>query len=155
MKKLFAIVAVMGMMTFGLTQSVMAQEEAAASTEVVDSAAVDSAAVEEAPVAEEAPAVVEETEGGIHKELKTKFIEGDAGFMSLVAIALVIGLAFCIERIIYLSLAEVNTKKLMAKLEEALAKGDVEGAKTICRNTRGPVASICYQGLMQSTKVLT
>ncbi|MBR3758443.1 MAG: MotA/TolQ/ExbB proton channel family protein [Bacteroidaceae bacterium] len=149
MKKLFAIVAVMGMMTFGLTQSVMAQEEAAASTEVVDSAAVDSAAVEEAPVAEEAPAVVEETEGGIHKELKTKFIEGDAGFMSLVAIALVIGLAFCIERIIYLSLAEVNTKKLMAKLEEALAKGDVEGAKTICRNTRGPVASICYQGLMR------
>ena len=63
------------MMTFGLTQSVMAQEEAAASTEVVDSAAVDSAAVQEAPVAEEAPAVVEETEGGIHKELKTKFIE--------------------------------------------------------------------------------
>ena len=148
MKKLFAIVAVMGMMTFGLTQSVMAQEEAAASTEVVDSAAVDSAAVQEAPVAEEAP-VVEEVEGGMHKTLKTKFIEGDAGFMSLVAIALVIGLAFCIERIIYLSLAEVNTKKLMAKLEEALSKGDVEGAKTICRNTRGPVASICYQGLMR------
>ena len=148
MKKLFAIVAVMGMMTFGLTQSVMAQEEAAASTEVVDSAAVDSAAVQEAPVAEEAP-VVEEVEGGMHKTLKTKFIEGDASFMSLVAIALVIGLAFCIERIIYLSLAEINTKKLMAKLEEALSKGDVEGAKTICRNTRGPVASICYQGLMR------
>ena len=146
MKKLFAIVAVMGLMTFGLTQSVMAQEEAAASTEVVDSAAVDSAAVaEEAPVAEEVPV----EEGSIHKELKTKFIEGDAGFMSLVAVALVIGLAFCIERIIYLSLAEVNTKKLMAKIEAALAKGDVEGAKTICRNTRGPVASICYQGLMR------
>ena len=148
MKKLFAIVAVMGMMTFGLTQSVMAQEEAVASTEVVDSAAVDSAAVEEVPVADEA--VVEEVEtGSFHKDIKTKFIEGDASFMSLVAIALVIGLAFCIERIIYLSLAEVNTKKLMAKLEAALAKGDVEGAKTICRNTRGPVASICYQGLMR------
>ncbi len=148
MKKLFAIVAVMGMMTFGLTQSVMAQEEAPASTEVVDSAAVDTAAVaEEAPAVEEA-AVVEE-EGGMHKTLKTKFIEGDAGFMSLVAVALVIGLAFCIERIIYLSLAEVNTKKLMAKVEEALAKGDIEGAKTVCRNTRGPVASICYQGLMR------
>ena len=148
MKKIFAIVAVMGMMTFGLTQSVMAQEEAAASTEVVDSAAVDSAAVEAAPIAEEAP-VVEEVEGGFHKDIKTKFIEGDASFMSLVAIALVIGLAFCIERIIYLSLAEVNTKKLMAKIEKALAAGDVEGAKTICRNTRGPVASICYQGLMR------
>ena len=146
MKKLFAIVAVMGLMTFGLTQSVMAQEEAAASTEVVDSAAVDSAAVaEEAPVAEEVPV----EEGSIHKTLKTKYIEGGAGFMSLVAVALVIGLAFCIERIIYLSLAEVNTKKLMAKVEAALAKGDVEGAKTICRNTRGPVASICYQGLMR------
>ena len=95
----------------------------------------------------EAPAVVEET--SMHKELKTKFIEGDAGFMSLVAIALVLGLAFCIERIIYLSLAEINAKKLMGKLEAALAKGDVEGAKDICRNTRGPIASICYQGLMR------
>ena len=147
MKKLFAIVAVMGLMTFGLTQSVMAQEEAAASTEVVDSTATEEVA-EEAPTAEEAPAV-EEAEGGIHKTLKTKYIEGGAGFMSLVAVALVIGLAFCIERIIYLSLAEVNTKKLLAKIEAALSKGDVEGAKTICRNTRGPVASICYQGLMR------
>lgn len=60
--------------------------------------------------------------GGLHKELKTKFIEGDAGFMSLVAIALVLGLAFCIERIIYLSLAEVNTKKLMTSIEAALEK---------------------------------
>ena len=94
-------------------------------------------------------AVMVVEEGGMHKELKTKFIEGDAGFMSLVAIALVLGLAFCIERIIYLSLAEVDTKKLMAKVESALEKGDVEGAKTICRNTRGPVASICYQGLMR------
>ena len=101
-------------------------------------------------MAQDAPAeaaVVEE--GGIHKELKTKFIEGDAGFMSLPAIALVIGLAFCIERIVYLSLAEVNTKKLLANIEGALEKGDVEGAKEIARNTRGPVASICYQGLMR------
>ena len=70
-------------------------------------------------------------------------------YMSLVAIALVLGLAFCIERIIYLSLAEVNTKKLMTSIEAALEKGDVEAAKTVCRNTRGPVASICYQGLMR------
>ena len=125
MKKLFAILAVMGVLSFGMTQTVIAQD-APAATETV---------------------VVEE--GGMHKELKTKFIEGDAGFMSLVAIALVLGLAFCIERIIYLSLAEVDTKKLMAKVESALEKGDVEGAKTICRNTRGPVASICYQGLMR------
>ena len=65
------------------------------------------------------------------------------------SINLVLGLAFCIERIIYLSLAETNTKKLMANIEAALEKGDVEAAKTVCRNTRGPVASICYQGLMR------
>ncbi len=69
--------------------------------------------------------------------------------MSLVAVALVIGLAFCIERIIYLSLAEINTKKFMASIEAALEKGDVEAAKDIARNTRGPVASIYYQGLMR------
>ena len=122
MKKLFAMLALMGAMTFAPV-SVMAQDAPAEA------------------------AVVEE--GGIHKELKTKFIEGDAGFMALPAIALVIGLAFCIERIVYLSLAEVNAKKLMGKMEAALEKGDVEGAKNIARNTRGPVASICYQGLMR------
>ena len=125
MKKLFAILAVMGVMTLGSIQPMMALEEAAAAE----------------------TAVVEE--GGIHKEIKTKYIEGGADFMSLVSIALVIGLAFCIERIVYLSLAEVNTKKLMANLEAALEKGDVEGAKKIARDTRGPVASICYQGLMR------
>ena len=122
MKKLFAMLALMGAMTFAPV-SVMAQD-----------------AVEETAVVEE---------GGIHKELKTKFIEGDAGFMALPAIALVIGLAFCIERIVYLSLAEVNTKKLLGKIDDALKAGDVEGAKEIARNTRGPVASICYQGLMR------
>ena len=79
-------------------------------------------------------------------EIKVKFIEGTASFMSLVAIALVIGLAFCIERIIYLSLAEINTKKFLAAIEAALEKGDVEAAKDIARNTRGPIASIYYQG---------
>ena len=131
MKKLFAMLAVMGDLTLGSVQPVMAQDAARAQTEQTTEAAV----VEEG--------------GGLHKELKTKFIEGDASFMSLVAIALVLGLAFCIERIIYLSLAETNTKKLMANIEAALEKGDVEAAKTVCRNTRGPVASICYQGLMR------
>ena len=131
MKKLFAILAVMGVLTLGSVQPIMAQDAAPAQTEQTTEGAV----VEEG--------------GGLHKELKTKFIEGDAGFMSLVAIALVLGLAFCIERIIYLSLAEVNTKKLMTSIEAALEKGDVEAAKTVCRNTRGPVASICYQGLMR------
>ena len=87
-------------------------------------------------------------ETGFHHALKTKFIEGNAGFMSLVAVALVIGLAFCIERIIYLSLSEINAKKLMADIDQKVMEGDIEGAKDLCRNTRGPVASVCYQGLL-------
>ena len=85
----------------------------------------------------------------LHQQLKTKFIEGNAGFMGLVALALVLGLAFCIERIIYLSLSHINAKKLMADIDEKVEAGDIEGAKELCRNTRGPVASICYQGLMR------
>ena len=141
MKKLFAILAVMGVLSFGMTQTAMAQDSTAT--------AAPEQTEQVAPSATEEVATATVEEGSMHKELKTKFIEGDAGFMSLVAIALVLGLAFCIERIIYLSLAEVDVKKLMAKVEAALEKGDVEGAKTICRNTRGPVASICYQGLMR------
>ena len=148
MKKLFAIVAVMGALTFGSIQLAQAQDAPAAEqTEQAAPAAEEAVAAEEV-AAEEAPAA-EVVEGGIHKELKTKFIEGDAAFMSLPAIALVIGLAFCIERIIYLSLAEINTKKFVAAIEAALKNGDVEGAKTLARNTRGPVASIYYQGLMR------
>ena len=102
MKKLFAILAVMGVLTLGSVQPMMAQEEvAAAETAVVE-------------------------EGGIHKEIKTKYIEGGADFMSLPAIALALGLAFCIERIVYLSLAEVNAKKLMGKLEETVIELDVK-----------------------------
>ena len=86
--------------------------------------------------------------GGLHKLLKRKFIEGSAGFMSLVALALVLGLAFCIERIVYLTLSEVNTKKLLKDVDARLEQDDVEGAKDLCRNTRGPVASICYQALL-------
>ena len=139
MKKLFAIVAVMGALTFGSTLS--AQEAQAESQPVAESVAQ----------AAEATSLIagEGEEGGIHKELKVKFIEGTASFMSLVAVALVIGLAFCIERIIYLSLAEINTKKFMNQIEAALERGDVEAAKDIARNTRGPVASIYYQGLMR------
>lgn len=95
------------------------------------------------------PMMAQEETMGFHQALKTKFIEGNAGFMSLVAIALIVGLAFCIERIIYLSLSEINAKKLMQDIDEKVGQDDVEGAKDLCRNTRGPVASICYQGLMR------
>jgi biopolymer transport protein ExbB len=88
-------------------------------------------------------------ETGFHQALKTKFIEGSADFMSLVAIALILGLAFVLERIIYLNLADTNADRLLKSIEAALDKGDVEAAKVIARETRGPIASIAYQGLLR------
>ncbi len=88
-------------------------------------------------------------DGNIHQILKDKFIEGNAFFMSLVAFALIFGLAFCIERIIYLSLSEINARKFVKELDERISSGDIEGAKEKARNTVGPVASISYQGLLR------
>ena len=122
----------MGVLTLGISSAYYGSRRSSGSTEQTTEAAV----VEEG--------------GGLHKELKTKFIEGDAGFYVSGSNSTSFRFwLFCIERIIYLSLAEVNTKKLMTSIEAALEKGDVEAAKTVCRNTRGPVASICYQGLMR------
>lgn len=162
MKKVFAIIALTGVFTFGMTQSVYAQDETAVAEETeqveeVDSLAADSAIVdsaealpaEEVAEEEELPAEDAVVETGMYKTLKTKFIEGDAGFMAIVAVAFILGLAFCIERIIYLALADVKTDKMFDEVEKALAANNVDKAKTICRDTRGPIASICYQGLMR------
>lgn len=86
----------------------------------------------------------------VYQQLKAKFIEGGAGFMGAILLCLIFGLALAIERIIYLSLATTNTSKLLANVEEALKNGGVEAAKEVCRNTRGPVASIFYQGLSRA-----
>ena len=117
-----------------------AVDSAAATT---DSAATEEAAVEEAPV-EEAAAPAEK---GFTQVLKEKFIEGGAFFMSFVLLALVLGLALVIERIIYLTFAQTNTEKLLEEVEGALNNGGVEAAKEVCRNTRGPVATIFFEGL--------
>ena len=93
-------------------------------------------------------AMANDGELGFHDQLKNKFVEGDPKYMSLVAFVLVLGLALCVERIIYLTLSEINTKKLLADIEKKVEANDVEGAKSICRDTRGPVASVCYQGLL-------
>lgn len=151
MKKLFAIIAMVAVCSFGATTSVMAQEDVAATepdTAVVDSAAVDTAAVDTTAETEvaEVPVVEEENEG-IFKVLKVKFIEGDAGFMSLVAIALVLGLAFCIERVIYLSLAQINTRKFVADLAALVAAGKINEAIVMCKNTRGPVAQLAMTAM--------
>ena len=116
---------------------------------VVDSAAAttDSAATEEAAPAEEAPVEEVPAEKGSTQILKEKFIEGGAFFMSFVLLALVLGLALVIERIIYLTFAQTNTEKLLEEVEGALNNGGVEAAKEVCRNTRGPVATIFFEGL--------
>ena len=136
MKKFFMFLAVMGVMAFS-AQNAAAQDEAAetTATEVAAPAADD---VLDGP--EEVP---------MHQALKTKFIEGGAGFMALVIACLILGLALAIERILYLGFSKTNTKKLLANVEKALAEGGVEAAKEVCRNTRGPVASIFYQGLLR------
>ena len=89
------------------------------------------------------------SETPLNQALKTKFIEGDPKFMSLIVICLIIGLALAIERILYLSFSKINTKKLVENVEAALKEGGIEKAKEVCRNTRGPVASIFYQGLLR------
>ena len=153
MNNLIVKIAIITLLAFTQSPAALAQSADSARTEqaaaVADTAAADLAAdsldfaLEQA--ADSVPAPVESV--GFHKMLKTKYIEGSAGFMSFVALALVLGLSFCIERIIYLTLSEIDAKRLMADLETQILSGDVEGAKGVCRDTRGPVASICYQGL--------
>lgn len=145
MKKVFAILSIVAIFSFGSTLNVVAQDSTATAntTAVSDSAVSDTAATDSAST--EVAAVTEE--GGMHKGVKQKFIEGGAGWMAPIALCLIVGLALCIERILYLSLSSTNTKKLLQSIDEAWAKGGVEAAMEVCRNTRGPVASIFYQGL--------
>ena len=89
----------------------------------------------------------DEASAGFTQELKKRFIEGGPGFMGIVLICLILGLAISIERIIYLNLSTTNSEKLTGDVEEALKSGGVEAAKEVCRNTKGPIASIFYQGL--------
>lgn len=163
MKKIFSLLALFGLLNFSNLE-LSAQNEATTNTEITgdsltadssttDSLAADTTTETATPVAvEEAPK--EEAKAGFHQVLKEKFIEGGAGFMGIVLIALILGLALCIERIIYLNLATTNTEKLLDDIDDALKSDGLEGAKEICRNTPGPVASIFYQGLERSPEGL-
>lgn len=162
MRKLLALLAVFGMLSFG-ANNIYAQEgetDGSTNTEMTadsNSANADSnameeeaAPVEEAPVEETTAAAEEEAPEepkGFHQVLKDKFIEGGPAFMAIVLICLILGLAVAIERILYLAMSTTNTKKLLEDVESALNSGGVESAKEVCRNTKGPVASIFYQGL--------
>ncbi len=151
MKKLFAIVALIAACSFCASSSVMAQDDediaAAADTTAIDTTAAEATDAEEEVAPEEAPIPEDESES-MHKVLKTKFIEGDAGFMSLVAFALVLGLAFCIERVIYLTLAKINTSKFTSEIDDMVAAGDIDGAIALCESTRGPVAQLARKSLI-------
>ena len=140
MKKFFIFLAVAGLMAFTANTASAQDGEAAPAEEVATAPAEMSAADLLGGTGEEVP---------LHQALKTKFIEGGAGFMSLIIICLIIGLALAIERILYLTFSKSNTKKLLANVEKALEEGGVEEAKKVCRETRGPVASIFYQGLLR------
>ena len=161
MRKLFALLFVLGLVTM-TAQASFAQDGEQENTdletaaEAVDSTMEDAAMDTTAAMAEEAaPAeemsvdtteeVVEEPGG--FQVLKEKFIEGGYEFMSLVLIALILGLAFCIERIITLNIASVNTDKLLGKIDDRLKADDLEGAMEVCKSTQGPTASILYEGL--------
>ena len=133
MKRLFSILAITGMMAFGTVNATTNASTTAVTTTVTSMTQED----------ETAPA----EELGFHQELKKRFIEGGPGFMGIVLLCLILGLAIAIERIIFLNLSTTNTKKLTQDVEDALASGGVEAAKEVCRNTKGPIASIFYQGL--------
>ena len=122
--------------------------------EEVDSVTIDSLAIaDEVAMEPMSEAELEEAEPvGFTQELKKRFIEGGPGFMGIVLLCLILGLAIAIERIIFLNLSTTNTAKLTASVEDALKSGGVEAAKEVCRNTSGPVASIFYQGLDRSSE---
>ena len=161
MKKLIALLTLTGLLFAQMPNAVLAQDATDAGTEMVadgemeaDSTVSDSAAA--APVAAPEPAstVEEEPEREVlsfHQTVKRYFIEGGATFMAFVLICLILGLALSIERIIYLNMATTNTDKLVSKIDAALKSGGENAAKEVCRNTRGPVATIFYQGLDRSS----
>jgi len=166
MKKVFALLTVAGMLTFGTFNSVYAQNEAEVTEETMevdsaaeaDAAAAEAAAAkkaEEEKMAADAAAAEEAAVAPVEDEsftqiIKQKFIEGGPGFMGIVLVCLILGLAIVIERIIYLNMATTNTDKLLNNIESALNTGGVDAAKEVCRDTKGPVASIFYQGLERS-----
>ena len=144
MKKFFLVLAVAAM-TFStaIAQETAPQAADQAATEQVE--AVETPA--EAPVEAAIDAETEIAGDSIHYVLMQKFLEGGWGWMLPILVVLVLGMAIAIERILYLALSTINTKKFIAQVEAALNEGGVEAAKELCRNTKGPIASIYYQGL--------
>jgi len=152
MRKLFFALSLVGvLMTQSLSYATTFLNPTTQDTEQQEEVVEVDSIIQEAVDMEESEPLEEEVsapaEASFTQELKKRFIEGGPGFMGIVLICLILGLAISIERIIYLNLATTNSQKLTAGVEEALSSGGVEAAKELCRNTKGPVASIFYQGL--------
>lgn len=155
MKKVISSIVIAAAMTFGFANTTFADpvDPAAGGTEVVEKPKVDpaSAATKKSTVKDGDDTKANDAEQlGIIAKIKQKFIEGDPVWMSPVLICLILGLALSIERIVYLNLSTINTKRFLDEVETALKNGGVDAAKDVCRNTRGPIASIFYQGLDRS-----
>jgi biopolymer transport protein ExbB len=147
MKKVISSLAIAAIMTFGISNVTIGQEK---DTTKAAETAVTTAAKEGATSTEET--AEEEVQLDFVQTLKQKYIEGDPLWMTPVLICMIIGMALAIERVVYLNLATINTKKFLDEVESALKSGGTEAAKEVCRNTRGPIASIYYQGLDRASE---
>ena len=155
MKKLLAVFTVLALVFLTVnfsyaqgdgsqTQDTTVQQADSAATDTAQTTVVDEHNKEDV---KEQQVAQQESQQSIHYEIKKKFIEGGAFFMGIVLVTLILGLAIAIERILYLAFASINKERFLKKIEEALNSGGIEAAKEVCRNTRGPLASIFYEGL--------
>lgn len=145
MKKVCAYLSIMFLLTLFVNVA-YAQDKNATKTE--STTTVSETTVSQTTAVAEQPAQTEAADKqSFHQVLKTKYIQGGVGWMTPILICLILGLGLVIERIIYLNLATTNADKLLKKIEENVVAGNYDAAKDICRKTRGPVASIFFQGL--------
>jgi biopolymer transport protein ExbB len=156
MKKLIALFTVFSIMAFGMTSmSWAAKTDKGAKETKVEAQAeegVSQAADSNAQAGPTQTALSQENDPtsadeGLHTTLKNKFADGGPLWMTCVLISLIMGIAFSIERIFYLNLSDVNANKLLAKLDTALAEGGIAKAKDVCKEVRGPIATVFLHGL--------
>ncbi len=150
MKKLIALLTVFGFLTFGTANIAFAQKQQKSAETPATEQVAEEVAAEAAPATTQAELSSDPDESvnqGLHYVLKDKFIQGGAVWMTPVLICLILGLAFVIERIFYLNLSSVNSKKLLDKIENTLKTKGVDAAKELCRDTKGPLAAVFFQGL--------
>ncbi|MBK8703697.1 MAG: MotA/TolQ/ExbB proton channel family protein [Saprospiraceae bacterium] len=141
MRKFLTLLLVLMLAVFSSNVAVYAQDSTATTTE--QEAAPQEEQQTAAPADVDAP--VEGPSG--YQLVKKYFIDGDPLWMSFPLLCLILGLAFCIERIITLNIGTTNTDKLLARIDDELKTGNVEGALEVCKSTQGPTASVLYEGI--------